>query len=442
MVTNGGSAETVSFVFTGIAVELVGAKRSNYGQYQITVNDKQYVARDGNNTPDLFQTSLFFLDWPATISRTVKMASIGNNKAVDLDFVSWTFAVGEATEEATISTFEENHPAFKYDSNDNWQVDPSNRTTYSGGTARVASSVGSSFEFTFEGDAVSLFGPVGPNGASYTVFTDTDGLPDDLSTRNPAFHPKTMLYHRSGLGPGTHKVRLSVGDGANENNTFAIDYAEVYTAPSLRGGGGGGSGSGLSKGAVAGIVAGGIIGLLLLIGLVLLVLARRGRKNGRTFYIGFVDSENDKLSSNDARPFQYTDASPPASPPHTGATSGDRLLQNQVSFTSLSSSPMTGQLSPNATIVTAATGYDSARPISAIGPNTQEIIVPPRGYEKSRVQLQPPPQGAARPRQTPAADGAAGQTVSPVTEEHAVDAPPPVYTQDNPTPAASSFYSR
>lgn len=442
MKTDGGSGETVSFVFTGLDVTVVGAKRREYGQYQITVNDKQYPAREGSNDPELFQTTLFNFSWPAHIDRTLKMASIGNNKAVDLDFVSWTMRVGDDNddEEVITSTFEDNHPSFKYDTN--WGGDLANTATYSGGSAHVASTIGSTFEFTFEGDAISLFGPVGPSGGAYTVLVDTDGLPTDLTTRKPTSHPKTMLYHKCTLGPGTHKLTLFVRDdgGGQTNSTFAIDYAEVYTAPSIRGSAAGavGSSSKLSNGDVAGIVAGGFIGLLLLLGLVFLVLAQRARKRGRTFHIGFLEKE--RSTANQVRPFQYTDASPPISPP--GTSSGERLLQNQVSFASISSSPMTSQLSPSAaTMVTAATGYDSARPISMVGPNTQEVTVPPRGYEKSRgVLLQAPPQGA-RTRGTPAADGAAGQTVSPVVEEHqTIDPPPPMYTMD--TPAPSSVYSR
>ncbi|KAH6897653.1 hypothetical protein BKA70DRAFT_1116230 [Coprinopsis sp. MPI-PUGE-AT-0042] len=428
-------AELVSFVFTGLKVQLFGAKRPDYGQYEITANDTPYPARNASNETAVFQTSLWSFDWLNITSRTIKMINAGNNKAIDLDFVTWIFPLGDDDEEVITSTFEDTHPSFKYDSNTTWAPTTSNVARYSGGSVQCTfqSTAGSSFEFTFEGDAISLYGPVGPTGAPYTVTVDTDRLPTDFTTRKPAFHSNALLFQKSGLGRGTHKLTLSVGEvGATTQAEFAIDYAEVLTTPSLRGS--------LSQGAVAGIVAGAFVGLLLLCGLLLLVIARRGRKNGRTFHIGFI--EKDKRDEGPIRPFQYTDASPPSSPP--GTTSGERLLQNQVSYASLSTSPTTAGLSPYGTqLLTAATMNDSARPVSVISPTTQEVTVPSRGYEKSRpVQLQAPPQGQ-RVRQTPAANGAAGQSVTPVQEEgfQSPDLPPPVYTMDNATPAVSSFYS-
>ncbi|KAH6914483.1 hypothetical protein BKA70DRAFT_1369749 [Coprinopsis sp. MPI-PUGE-AT-0042] len=388
--------ELVSFVFTGLKVQLFGAKRPDYGQYEITANDTPYPARNASNETAVFQTSLWSFDWLNITSRTIKMINAGNNKAIDLDFVTWIFPLGDDDEEVITSTFEDTHPSFKYDSNTTWAPTTSNVARYSGGSVHVSSTAGSSFEFTFEGDAISLYGPVGPTGAPYTVTVDTDRLPTDFTTRKPAFHSNAPTV------------------GATTQAEFAIDYAEVLTTPSLRGSrplsAASGSDSSLSQGAVAGIVAGAFVGLLLLCGLLLLVIARRGRKNGRTFHIGFI--EKDKRDEGPIRPFQYTDASPPSSPP--GTTSGERLLQNQVSYASLSTSPTTAGLSPYGTqLLTAATMNDSVRPVSVISPTTQEVTVPSRGYEKSRpVQLQAPPQGQ-RVRQTPAANGAAGQSVTP-----------------------------
>ena len=94
-------------------------------------------------------------------------------------------------------------------------------------------------KFTFEGDAIALYGPVGPKGAAYEVAINIgNALPNNYTTNKPFFRPNMMLYQATGLGSGSHEVTVKVlpgNDSSGESNIFAIDYAQVFTAPSLGG---------------------------------------------------------------------------------------------------------------------------------------------------------------------------------------------------------------
>jgi hypothetical protein len=94
-------------------------------------------------------------------------------------------------------------------------------------------------KFTFEGDAVSLFGPVGADGALYSVSVDVgNALPNNYTTKKGFYRPNQMLYHVNKLGPGRHTVTLTVlaeNNASGESSNLAIDYAQVYTTPSLGG---------------------------------------------------------------------------------------------------------------------------------------------------------------------------------------------------------------
>jgi hypothetical protein len=103
--TTRDSGEIATFIFTGTKVELFGAKRSGYGQYQITANEKPYPVRDASNETDVFQTSLWSFDWPVITERTIKMTNMAANRAIDLDFVCWRFL-------HHLNTFANQHPRF------------------------------------------------------------------------------------------------------------------------------------------------------------------------------------------------------------------------------------------------------------------------------------------------------------------------------------------
>ncbi|TFK20941.1 hypothetical protein FA15DRAFT_101951 [Coprinopsis marcescibilis] len=460
MVTNSSGAAAF-FVFRGFDVQIFGARRPNYGSYQTTMNTEVYSVRQANSDPPQFRSNLWDLSWPRSIPRTVKIESQTNGRPIDLDFITWVFPVGRDDEDLIVKTVQDSDASFKYSPTVDWHTDPYEAASFLGGSGHAAYVAGSTFEFTFEGDAVSLFGPVGPQGVPYYAFTDTDGLPEDFTTRKPSYRPNTMLYHRANLGPGRHTVKLTVSPfnlSTGQESYFAIDYAEVYTAPSLVGSN---AGAGqLSTGAVIGITVAVFIAVLLVLLIIgWMVLRRFASRKGRTFYVGFLSRDLD------VDPFRYNTISPQEVSPPVSAAQANRL-NNHASFNSLTT-PSSSQWPQSAGLSYASQAVnpnDSSAPqlSSRASFPGQEVVVPPRGImEKSRapVTLQPPPTGAARPRNgmAPAAHGAAQLSVSPVAEEgtmlslgsaYSTDSqtrtavPPPKYTL-NPSPnEASSTYTR
>ena len=83
------------------------------------------------------------------------------------------------------------------------------------------------------GPVVEIFGPVGPQGAPYSVQLD-NGAAANYSSSNPIYHPQTMLFQAANLGSGTHTVRLRSEAWNNSALTLGIDYAQVFSTPSLQ----------------------------------------------------------------------------------------------------------------------------------------------------------------------------------------------------------------
>ena len=83
------------------------------------------------------------------------------------------------------------------------------------------------------GDAVALYGSVGPNNTqSYTVQID-NGNPSVYNANKATYKPQEMLYYAGNLGGGQHTLQVQLPTSAN--GEFAIDYATVYSTPSLGG---------------------------------------------------------------------------------------------------------------------------------------------------------------------------------------------------------------
>ncbi|EAU91142.2 hypothetical protein CC1G_03310 [Coprinopsis cinerea okayama7 len=441
------SGELATFVFTGNRVELFGAKRPNYGQYQVTVNDEVYQGREANSDTDEFQMLLWVGDWEKAKPRTVKYATLGGGRPIDLDFIRFSFPVGRPDEEVVVHTFQDTDPSFVYEPDDHWERNATNVASFSGGTGRAANCAGDSFAFTFEGDAVSLYGPVGPTGARFRVVIESQGLPDELTTNKPFWRTNTLLYHKADLGPGRHTINVTVLPESNEEGvqrSFAIDYAEVYTSGQSVSSTPGSAG--LSAGAAAGIaLAGVLLALGLILGILIWSLVIYARRKGRVLHFGFIDPEKPAEAQNTIQPFQYTTVDS-ASPPPT--TSGDPLLRTHTSNNSIAATPMTSQWPPSTQPLDQAVVVNdpAIRPIQSVASLGQEVVIPPHGYQKSRApQLQPPPQGV-RSRLAPAAQGAALQGVSPVTEERTLQTgganssfsfytqeSPPMYSMNDPS---------
>jgi len=90
-----------------------------------------------------------------------------------------------------------------------------------------------SFSHYHPGNAIGLYGPVGPNNAQeYTVQVDNEPALE-FSAQKAFYRPQQLLFYAGNLSTGTHKV--SIVQTKSNGDYLSIDYANVYTSPSLGG---------------------------------------------------------------------------------------------------------------------------------------------------------------------------------------------------------------
>jgi hypothetical protein len=279
------NGNTATFSFNGTGFTIFGAKRSNHGFYQITVDGDAFPAEDGASpSPGEFQVPLFTSP-PLNQSLHVVTLTNQGNTFVDIDFITFQSSVGNENEGLIVNTVQDTDSAFAYMPANSWGLNPPNLGTYSGSSGHGTATPGAFMTYTFEGDGVTLYGPVGPAGSAFSV--SLDGGPPATYTANKQFYQsKVPLYIASNVGPGQHVVKVSY-EPTQPGQIFAIDYADVYTSPSLEqltsnNTSATGTTTSLSGGAIAGIVIALLFILAVVGGLLFFLRRRKGRKNNRS----------------------------------------------------------------------------------------------------------------------------------------------------------------
>ncbi|KAJ3857642.1 hypothetical protein EV368DRAFT_29846 [Lentinula lateritia] len=231
--TSGGTA---SFTFNGTGIELFGSKRGNHGLYQVSIDGTTFPAASGEATdPGIFQTSLFSKTDLEQALHSVVLENQGSaGQFVDLDFITWHGNIGQSNEQLLVATVQDDNPSFVYSPSDAWSNTPSELGFFSGSSGHSTSTPGAFFTYEFQvsssWDGVSLYGPVGPAYAPFSIQLNGDLL--SFSAQKSLNASQTLLYHADGLGPGSHTLKLLFEPSA-VGQMFAVDFAQVYTTPSI-----------------------------------------------------------------------------------------------------------------------------------------------------------------------------------------------------------------
>lgn len=268
---------SLSFVFYGTEVSILGAKRGNHGLYQVSLDGVNSPAVSGSATPDEFKATLY----NAKTGKGLHNVTLVNREAkfLDVDMISWVASVGQDNEQLIVNTWQDSHPAFVYSPQDAWTTSPPLVGSFSGSTGHGTSSAGATAQLKFKGDAIALYGPAGPTGpTSYSVQVDA-GAQTFYSGLKQFQRAKQLLYYGGNLGAGEHTLTLKLESTSDRSQVLAVDYAEIYTTPSL-----GGSFDAASSSPPIGLVVGiaicaALAALSLGLILYIFILYKRGRFN-------------------------------------------------------------------------------------------------------------------------------------------------------------------
>ncbi|KAF9568212.1 hypothetical protein CPC08DRAFT_655086, partial [Agrocybe pediades] len=220
--------DSLQFQYYGTAVTVFGSHRVNHGTYTGQL-DGGPVFTGNSSGPNAFMQPLYSAN--ATLGMHKVMFTNQQNNFLDVDYITFQTSVGQDGEDLIVNTFQDDHPAFVYTPISSWSNSSDTFSWFSGGTGHMTTDPSASVKFTFEGDAIALYGPVGPSGGQFVV--QLDNSTSQYSSKQEFFKPKEILYYAGNLGGGNHTLQIQVG--SSNLQQLAIDYADVYTTASLGG---------------------------------------------------------------------------------------------------------------------------------------------------------------------------------------------------------------
>ncbi|KAI9442182.1 hypothetical protein H4582DRAFT_1809269 [Lactarius indigo] len=229
-----GASATIQFNGTG--VWFFGAKRPGYGTYNISV-DGQSVSGDAQSQTASFQQ---LLGGQSSLTNGPHTAVFTNtDSTVDLDSVIFETQIGSsAGTTVTNTTTDDIDPAINYlPSSEDWDLLTNLEGNFNN-TLHFTQSAGAQAQFTFDGDAVAVYGTVSPGHANYIVTVDgakhdflggSNGLASDLHEGVRAID--FLLYFSNNLVSQSHNLTLTVNPDQSTTGKFMdIDRIVVFTA--------------------------------------------------------------------------------------------------------------------------------------------------------------------------------------------------------------------
>ncbi|KAF4598024.1 hypothetical protein EYR38_006418 [Pleurotus pulmonarius] len=183
--------------------------------------------------------------------------------------ITWESHIGKDKDSLMVRTVQDTDPSFSFSPSKLWSDNPDQIGLFNGGSGHQITGPTS-------GDGVQLFGPIGPLGAPYTVQID-GGPVRSLTSARDFYIPQMMLFHADNLGDGNHVLRLEY-HGSSTNQTFAIDYANIINASSMKSSRSRAGSASMSRGLSGGLIAAIVILVLLIVACIIaffLIMRRR-----------------------------------------------------------------------------------------------------------------------------------------------------------------------
>ncbi|KAF9568155.1 hypothetical protein CPC08DRAFT_702581 [Agrocybe pediades] len=219
---------SVQFLYYGTNITVFGAHRPNHGTYTARLDDGPVFSASSAGVEAFMQV---LYSGNATLGmHTVTVTN--QDSFFDLDYLTFSTSVGKDGDNLIVNTYQDDHPSFVYTPAAAWITTSDKVSWFSGSNGHFTTQPSAVATLTFEGDAVAVYGPVGPSGGAYSVQVDNASPLQYTTNTTSIFKVNEVLFFAGNLGAGNHSVRIQTGSSSGE---FAIDYVDVYSSTSLGG---------------------------------------------------------------------------------------------------------------------------------------------------------------------------------------------------------------
>lgn len=236
--TSSSYGASATFHFNGTGIWFFGARRPDYGPYNISI-DGHSVSGNAQSQELSFQQLLGGRSGLSNGPHTAVFTNTGSGSFIDLDSIVFETETGSADSAVmTQTTMDDTSPAITYlPSQEDWIFD--NMQGWFNDTLHFTQTAGAQAQFTFVGDAVAIYGTVSPFLADYAV--TTDGVTQCFQSRSQGLasnvHMDILLYFASSLTSGPHNLTLTANPRQsgqyNTGTLMDIDRIVVFNASNV-----------------------------------------------------------------------------------------------------------------------------------------------------------------------------------------------------------------
>ncbi|KAF9568213.1 hypothetical protein CPC08DRAFT_679812 [Agrocybe pediades] len=221
--------EAMSFDYYGTSVVVYGAKRFNHGTYSAQLDGGPVSSSTGLSKDALFNQVMY--QGNASLGMHSLTITNGENQFFDVDYITFQTNVGKDDEELIVQTFQDNHPSFTYTPSSSWKNPTDRLGWFSGGTGHVTTDPAAVAKLLFQGDAIALYGSVGPSATDkYSVQIDGKSA-STFSAKQQFYRAQEVLFYAGNLGQGNHTLQVQIT--SSTLGELGIDYADVYSTASM-----------------------------------------------------------------------------------------------------------------------------------------------------------------------------------------------------------------
>lgn len=218
----------VQAAFTGTNVTFVSAIGPDAGIVDISIDGAAPTSVDLYWPAKLYRREVFQATGLSPGKHTIKITLTGKNESSSGSglLVDYFYVLpGNPPAPPAVVRIDDDAGTFT----GTWTSPTKGEERYYQKTLRSSSTVGDSFEFTFTGTGVRLYGPRFNNRGNFTV--TVDGITEAATSYSPGSFgdPAARLYEINGLPAGTHTLRgvITAKDPDSAGNVVSIDFIEA-----------------------------------------------------------------------------------------------------------------------------------------------------------------------------------------------------------------------
>ncbi|RXW24982.1 hypothetical protein EST38_g911 [Candolleomyces aberdarensis] len=224
-----GATATIDFYGTGLTV--LGGRRTNYGNFAISVDGNILVQSTARGSENATQQTLGTISDLQPGRHRAVIENIGG-LPVDIDSFVIVDAVGLANDELDTKVYDDMDPVMSYlPSQSAWGV---NRLPmFQDGSIHFSQRPDAVVSMQFWGEAIAVYGTVSPDHADFKFTLDSDISTSSGGSNGGVnqLRPRTLLYYRSGLGPSRHTFSLAPNSPSPNAPFIDLDSNSIYSVP-------------------------------------------------------------------------------------------------------------------------------------------------------------------------------------------------------------------